>query len=140
VRRTRSLQTLVSLLAIAVFDVALEAADRVERVFSVSQFPSVAITNYAGTIRAQSWPNAEVKLVVTKYSKHAAIQMETSSSWVRVTTEVKDRLAKPEAVRVDYELWVPRESSLEVRSNMGVLPQSSVGDLLLCPSYKMTFC
>jgi DUF4097 and DUF4098 domain-containing protein YvlB len=118
-RRTRSLLTLVFLMAIAVCDLPLLAADRVERVFSVSPSPSVAITNYAGMIRAQSWPNAQIKLVATKYSKHVAIQMETSSNWVRLTSEVADRLAKPEAVRVDYEVWVPGESSLEVRSNMG---------------------
>jgi hypothetical protein len=70
-RRTRSLLTLVFLMAIAVCDLLLLAADRVERVFSVSPSPSVAITNYAGMIRAQSWPNAQIKLVATKYSKPA---------------------------------------------------------------------
>jgi len=129
-RRTRSLQTIVFLLAVTVSDVAVEAADRVEKVFSVSSSPSIAITNYAGTIRAQGWPNAEIKLVATNYSKHAAIQMETSSNWVRVTTQVEDRLAKAEAVRVDYELWVPRDSSLEVHSNMGSVEVAGIrGDV-----------
>jgi len=116
---TRTLKGSAAFLAFALSDLPLQAADRLEKLFPVSSSPRIAITNYAGSVRLHAWSNRQVRLFATKYSKHVRIDLDTGSNWLRFATELQDRLAKPESIRVDYEVSLPHDSSVELRSNSG---------------------
>ena len=113
-----SLSSRLPLLALS-FAVLSLAADRVEKTFPVSKNPSLLLTNYTGTVTVKGWQNPEIKVTCIKHSQNVEIDIESTTNKVRVTTHVLDKLASAERARVDYQISVPEESNLDVRSNMG---------------------
>jgi hypothetical protein len=98
---------------------SLQAADRIEKVFLVSKNPNLLLTNYSGVISIKSWQNSEIKAVCIKHSQNVEIDTESSGNKVRISTHVLDKLASPEKAKVDYQIFVPEESNVQVQSNMG---------------------
>ena len=114
--------------ALAVFFLAtfLHAADRIEKSFPVSKNASLMLTNYTGTISVKSWQNPEVKVSCTKYSQNVEIDTELTGSKVRVATHVLDKLAAADKNRVDYQVYVPEETTLEILNNMGTVDVENI--------------
>lgn len=54
-------------------------------------------------------------------SKNVEIDSEVGLNRVRITSHVLDELATAANTVVDYKLYVPERSNLEIRSNMGVV-------------------
>ena len=105
---------------------SLQAADRIEKVFPVSKNASLMLTNYTGTISVKGWQNSEVKVICTKYSKNVEIDTESTPSKVKVVTHVIDKLATADKARVDYQINVPEEASLEILNNMGTVDVENI--------------
>jgi hypothetical protein len=99
----------------------LQAADRMEKIFPVSKNASLMLTNYTGAVSVKGWQNSEVKVVYTRYSQNVEIDMESTPSKVKVVTHVLDKLAAAEKARVDYQVYVPEEATLEILNNMGTV-------------------
>jgi DUF4097 and DUF4098 domain-containing protein YvlB len=114
---------LVLMLSLAVFSLA---ADRIERIFPVSKTPSLMLTNYTGSVSVKGWQASEIKIICTKYSQNVEIDTESNANRVRVATHVFDKLAAAERARVDYQIFVPEESNLDIRSNMGTVEVENV--------------
>ena len=104
----------------------LQAADRIEKIFPVSKNASLMLTNYTGTISVKGWQNPEVKVVYTKYSQNVEIDTESTPSKVKVTTHVLDKLAAADKARVDYQVYVPEEATLEIVNNMGTVDVENI--------------
>ncbi|HEU0004351.1 MAG TPA: DUF4097 family beta strand repeat-containing protein [Terriglobia bacterium] len=104
----------------------LQAADRIEKIFPVSKNASLMLTNYTGTISVKGWQNSEVKVVYTKHSQNVEIDMESTPSKVRVATHVLDKLAAADKTRVDYQVYVPEEATLEIVNNMGTVDVENI--------------
>src|SRR5438046_2152538 len=104
----------------------LQAADRIEKIFQVSKNASLMLTNYTGTVSVKGWQNSEIKVVYTKYSQNVEIDTESTSSKVKVTTHVLDKLARADKARVDYLVYVPEEASLEILNNMGTVDVENI--------------
>lgn len=112
--RWRILPWLLVIVAISV-----QADDRFERVFPVSRNPRLMLTNYSGTINVKSWHNPEIKAICTKYSQNVEIDTESSGNKVTLATHVMDKLASADKAKVDYQIYTPEESNVEIRSNLG---------------------
>ncbi len=104
----------------------LQAADRIEKIFPVSKNASLMLTNYTGTISVKGWQNSEVKVVYTKYSQNVEIDTESTPSKVKVATHVLDKLAAADKTRVDYQVYVPEEATLEIVNNMGTVDVENI--------------
>ena len=104
----------------------LQAADRIEKIFPVSKNASLILTNYTGTVSVKGWQNSEIKLVYTKYSQNVEIDTESTPSKVKVTTHVLDKLAAADKARVDYQVFVPEEATLEIVNNMGTVDVENI--------------
>jgi hypothetical protein len=102
------------------------AADRIEKVFPVSKNPSLMLTNYTGNVSVKGWQNPEIKVICSKDSSNVEIDTESTGSKVRVATHVFDKLAATEKARVDYQIFVPEESSVDIRSNMGTVEVENI--------------
>src|SRR6266480_5698325 len=105
--------------ALIFISASLQAADRIEKVFLVSKNPNLLLTNYSGVISIKSWQNSEIKAICIKHSQNVEIDTESSGNKVRISTHVLDKLASPEKAKVDYQIFVPEESNVQVQSNMG---------------------
>ena len=106
--------------------ICLQAADRIEKIFPVSKNASLILTNYTGTISVKGWQNSEVKVVCTKHSQNVEIDTESTPSKVKVTTHVLDKLAAADKARVDYQVYVPEEATLEIVNNMGTVDVENI--------------
>ncbi len=111
---------------------SIQAADRVEKTFPVARNPNLMLTNYSGAVSVKSWPNQEIKAVCTKYSQNVEIDTDMRGSKIRIATHVLDKLASPEKAKVDYEIFTPEESNLEIRSNLGsVVVENIKGEVVI---------
>ena len=106
--------------------ICLQAADRIEKTFPVAKNASLILTNYTGTISVKGWQNSEVKVVCTKHSQNVEIDTESTPSKVKVTTHVLDKLAAADKARVDYQVYVPEEATLEIVNNMGTVDVENI--------------
>ena len=111
--------TAICLLMVLVAPPLGQASERIERIFPVSKGPSLMLTNYSGSIVVKSWQNPEIKAVCTKYSQNVEVDCESIGNKIRLTTHVLDKLASAEKAKVDYQIFTPEESNLEIRTNLG---------------------
>lgn len=95
------------------------AAEREEKTIKVGDTPTVTLINYSGLISVQGWQKNFVKLIGVRHSDNVEIHIEASPNRVRIMSHVLDKLASTNKTRVDYRLFVPKKSHLEVRSNIG---------------------
>jgi DUF4097 and DUF4098 domain-containing protein YvlB len=95
------------------------ASERIEKVFPVSKSPNLMLTNYSGSITVKSWQNPEIRAVCTKHSQNVEVDSESVGNKVRLATHVLDKLASAEKAQVDYQIFTPEESDLEIRTNLG---------------------
>ncbi len=65
-------------------------------------------------------------MVYTKYSQNVEIDTESTPSKVKVTTHVLDKLAAADKARVDYQVFVPEEATLEILNNMGTVEVENI--------------
>jgi hypothetical protein len=106
--------------------ISLQASDRIEKVFHVSKTPNLMLTNYSGVISVKGWQNPEIKAVSIRHSQNVEIDTESSGNKVRISTHVLDKLASREQSKVDYQVFVPEESNVQVQSNMGSVTIESI--------------
>lgn len=102
------------------------AADRIEKVFPVSKNPSLMLTNYTGSVSVKGWQSPEIKVICTRYSQNVEIDTESNANKVRVATHVLDKLASADKARVDYQIFVPEDSNLDIRSNIGTVEVENI--------------
>jgi DUF4097 and DUF4098 domain-containing protein YvlB len=95
------------------------AGDSLEKVFPVSRNPVLIITSYSGWISIRSWQRQEIKVLGSNYSSNVEVDTEASANKVRLTTHVIDRLATPDRSKIDYQIFTPEESTVEVKTNLG---------------------
>ena len=104
------------------------------KTFTVSGSPRVNVSTFDGSVQVHGWDKSEVMYTATTRGdeeedlKKVAIQTEqTGSSISLVATTDNDRSAS-----VQFEVWVPRQSSIHVSSDDGSLKLDGVsGDIML---------
>jgi hypothetical protein len=111
--------TAVSVVLTVALPLGIGAAEREEKTFNVGEAPTIILINYSGLISVEGGQQKFVKIIGIRHSENVEIDTEASPRRVRVTSHVLDRLATAENTVVDYELYVPERSNLEIRSNMG---------------------
>ena len=94
---------------------------REEKIFNVGDSPTIILVNYSGLISVEGGKNKVVMVIGVRHSENVEIDSEVGPNRVRITSHVLDELAAAENTVVDYELYVPERSNLEIRSNMGVV-------------------
>ena len=94
---------------------------REEKIFNVGDSPTIILVNYSGVISVEGGKNKVVMVIGVRHSENVEIDSEVGPNRVRITSHVLDELAAAENTVVDYELYVPERSNLEIRSNMGVV-------------------
>ena len=108
------------------FSVLIRAKSREEKKFKVEKTPTITLINYSGSISAQGWTNDSVKLIAIRYSENVEIDVEASSNRVDIASHILDKLADSKKTLVDYELYIPENSNLHIRSNIGDVSISNV--------------
>jgi len=123
----------VTILAAPLLGLALPAyAHRLEKRFTVEIRPTVTVRNFHGKITVKSWPKSEVVVVANHASEKTEVDAEQSGNRVDVITHhLTDKVA-PNELEANYEITVPEETELQVRTDSGwVIVERVSGDMTI---------
>ncbi len=95
------------------------AAHQVEKRFSVGLRPVVNVRNKSGNITVKSWNRPEVLVVANHPSDKVEVDAQQVGNRIDVITHLVTQNIKPEELRADYEITVPSEADLQIRSDAG---------------------
>jgi DUF4097 and DUF4098 domain-containing protein YvlB len=105
-------------------------ADRIEKHFAVQNKPMITVRNASGRVQVKAWNKNEVQVIWTDASGKNAVDTEQAGNRVEVITRLKEQTVAAEDLKVDFEITVPAESELSVRTNSGNVTVDSVhGDM-----------
>jgi DUF4097 and DUF4098 domain-containing protein YvlB len=104
-------------------------ADRAEKHFQVQPKPRITIRNLNGRIQVKTWAKGEVQVNWSNASGKSVVETEQAGNRVEVTTQpVGDEISASD--KTDYEITVPVESELSVRTDSGsVTVETLHGDM-----------
>lgn len=98
------------------------SAHKIEKHYTVTGRPIITINSKtAGRVTVKSWKNAEVVIIGNHESDQVELEAEQAQNRIEVTTHINDKKAKPESLKADYDLTVPEESELDVRTDSSVI-------------------
>jgi DUF4097 and DUF4098 domain-containing protein YvlB len=105
-------------------------ADRIEKHFSVQTKPMITVRNASGKVQVKAWSKNEVQIAWTNAGGKASVETEQAGNRIEVATRMMDDGASMEDVKTDFEITVPVESELSVRTDSGNVTVESVhGDM-----------
>jgi len=105
----------------------------VERQFSIKGRPVVTIQTVSnGRIEVKSWKNPQVVVSGNRASDKIAVDIEQAGDRVDVTANILDTSAQPEELEADFQITVPEETELQLRTQTGLIYVEQVmGDMTL---------
>jgi DUF4097 and DUF4098 domain-containing protein YvlB len=105
-------------------------ADRIEKHFPVQSKPKIAVRNSSGRIQVKAWTKNEVLVAWTNTSGKSVVETEEAGNRVEVSTRVSEDGDLADDSKTDFEITVPVESELSVRTDSGNVTVDSVhGDM-----------
>jgi len=109
------------------------ATEHFEKHFPVKGHPVVCIHNIGdGRIEVKSSKNQEVIVAGTAASKKVVLETEAPGDRIDVSPVVVDASAQPGELEVNFQLTVPEESELELKTQTGLIYVEQVmGDMTL---------
>ncbi len=120
----------IALLAFCVADAGSAQTRRFERHFTVQGKPVITIQNATGRIQVKAWDRQEVSITGQRGSGNVEVDTEQVGNRIDIATRVSSANANPDTLRADYDISVPMESELQVRSDSGNVTVDSVhGDM-----------
>ena len=109
------------------------ASQHFEKHFAVKGRPVVCIHNIAnGRIEVKSTKNSEVIVAGTQASAKVSLETENAGDRIDVSANVVDITAQPNELEVNFQLTVPEETELELKTQTGLIYVEQVmGDMTL---------
>jgi len=105
-------------------------ADRVEKHFLVQAKPKINLRNSNGRIQVKAWTKNEVLVAWTNPSGKTSVDTEQAGNRVEVYTEENGEAVLGDNNKTDFEITVPVDSELSVRTDSGSVTVESVhGDM-----------
>ena len=105
-------------------------ADRAEKHFQVQSKPKITVRNSNGRIQVKAWTRNEVLVAWTNASGKSTVETEEAGNRVEVSTRTMDDGVSADESKTDFEITVPVESELNVRTDSGNVTVESVhGDM-----------
>jgi DUF4097 and DUF4098 domain-containing protein YvlB len=104
-----------------------------EKHFTVQGKPVVVIQNIGnGRIEIKSWRNAEVVLTGTQASNKISVDSEQVGDRIDVSSNVIDPTAQPTEMEANFQLTVPEETELQLKTQTGLIyVEQVIGDMTL---------
>ncbi len=105
-------------------------ADHAEKHFTVQSKPKITVRNSSGRIQVKAWTRSEVQIAWTSATGKTAVETEEAGNRVEVATRAGDGDVSEDDLKTDFEITVPVESELSVRTDSGNVTVESVhGDM-----------
>jgi len=118
-RKTSESLCLAALLLAAA---APASAHRLEKHFPVQGRPIVTVNAMAsGRIEVKSWKNLEVVVIGNHASKKVEIDSEQVNDRIEIFTNVVDKAAAQSELETNFDITVPEETELQMRTEAGTI-------------------
>ena len=105
-------------------------ADRVEKHFAVQNKPKITVRNSSGRIQVKAWTKSEVLVAWTNAGGKSVVETELAGNRVEVAAQAGEDGNSTDGSKTDFEITVPVESELSVRTDSGNVTVDSVhGDM-----------
>ncbi|MBZ5700043.1 MAG: DUF4097 family beta strand repeat-containing protein [Acidobacteriia bacterium] len=105
-------------------------ADHIEKHFTVQRRPIITVRNASGRVQVKAWSKNEVQVTWTNASGKTAVETEQAGNRIEIATHAAEEGAAAEDLKTDFEITVPVESELRVRTDSGIVTVESVhGDM-----------
>lgn len=97
------------------------SAHRIEKRFAVQLHPVVTVRNTHGKITVRPWQKSEVLVVAEHASEKVETDAEQMGNRVDVSTHLLSEDVTTPELRADYEISVPAETELQIRTDAGTI-------------------
>ena len=98
------------------------SAHRLEKHFPVQGRPIVTVSAMAsGRIEVKSWKNPEVVVIGNHASKKVEIDSEQVNDRIEILTNVVDKTAAQSELETNFDITVPEETELQMRTEAGTI-------------------
>jgi DUF4097 and DUF4098 domain-containing protein YvlB len=98
------------------------SAHRLEKHFTVQGRPIVTVNAMAsGRIEVKSWKNPEVVVIGNHASKKVEIDSEQAENRIEILTNVVDKSATQSELETNFDITVPEETELQMRTEAGTI-------------------
>jgi DUF4097 and DUF4098 domain-containing protein YvlB len=106
-------------------------AHRVEKHFPVDGRPVITLSALVrGRVEVKSWKNPEVVVIGSHASDKLEIDADAVRNRIEITSHVLDSSAQPAELEANFDITVPEESELQVRTGSGtILVERVYGDM-----------
>jgi len=105
-------------------------ADRIEKHFAVQSKPKITVRNSNGRIQVKAWTKPEVLVAWISASGRTVVETELAGNRVEVATQFNGDGTSADDSKTDFEITVPVDSELSVRTDSGNVTVDSVhGDM-----------
>jgi DUF4097 and DUF4098 domain-containing protein YvlB len=105
-------------------------ADRAEKHFPVQNKPKITVRNSNGRIQVKAWAKNEVQVSWSNPSGKTVVETEGAGNRVEVLTRETQEGLSEQDCKTDFEITVPVNSELNVRTDSGSVTVDSVhGDM-----------
>jgi DUF4097 and DUF4098 domain-containing protein YvlB len=105
-------------------------ADRIEKHFPVQNKPKITVRNSSGRIQVKAWSKNEVLVAWTNKSGKSVVETEAAGNRVEVATQTNGDGISADDSKTDFDITVPVDSELSVRTDSGNVTVDSVhGDM-----------
>jgi DUF4097 and DUF4098 domain-containing protein YvlB len=106
-------------------------AHRVEKHFPVDGRPVITLSALVrGRVEVKSWKNPEVVVIGSHASDKLEIDADAVRNRIEITSHVLDSSAQPTELEANFDITVPEESELQVRTGSGtILVERVYGDM-----------
>jgi DUF4097 and DUF4098 domain-containing protein YvlB len=102
------------------------SATKVEKHFTVTGKPVVTVKNSTGRVEVRSWNKQEVSVIANQIGKNAEVDTEQAGSRIEINTRMLNDSARSADMQVDYQILVPEETQLTVRTDSGTIVVESI--------------
>lgn len=126
-------KTSLAAAGLSLFLAAPAFAHRLEKHFTVNGRPVVTVQNvgYRGRISVKLWKKPEVWVIGDHTSPKVEVDTEQAGNRIEIATHALVPDVKPGELEANYEITVPEESELQVRTDSGIIVVERVyGDMV----------
>jgi DUF4097 and DUF4098 domain-containing protein YvlB len=105
------------------------SAEHFDRLFTVGKYPLLTLRQVSGDVVVQGWNRPEIRVLAAVKGSHVVADAVQQSGRVEVTSEIVGQFDESKEI-VNYEIYVPAESELQIHAHEGIVRVAFVrGDI-----------
>jgi len=111
------------------------AEEKLEKIYPFERDGKMYLENVYGDIMVKSWEKNEIKILASKFADEkeslddVTVDIKQTGGNIRIITRYSnsDAFSQPESLMVSYEIFIPAEAQIKVKSISGTVKTMDIG-------------